>query len=308
VDVADIAVAAAVWNFLEVRRPVGFNTANPALTTTATIVLSVSPSPWTAATTTFAGNHGPSTTTVFQGRVNLPAAANPPNWPAPWQPPIPFTTSFPYVRVPGGSLVIDIHQDQSPAPGVAPWYVEYSSAPLGNRIANGPVQSNCRFSVGGYNSGLGWTTAGLQGAGGIWYVSYQGGQMPGNQIGIGVIGFQGVGGSWGGVPLPVDLGPLGAPGCAWNISWALSAPLMPTSVGARWPDQTIPNDPALRGTSFYDQALFLDAAANALGLVMSQSSRWLIAPGVGAFVQATGANAGSPNGTLATATPTFQLR
>ena len=313
VDTSDIAPPAAVWNSLQVRRPVGLGNANPALVATATIVMSMSTSAASASTTTFASNHGAAPTTVFQAQLNLAAETNPPAWPAPWQAPVPFATPFVYVGIPGGSLVIDIHQDQGASPSGTPWYVEYTSPIAGGRIANGVIPSSCRFSVGGYNSGLGWTTGGLQGNGGIWYVSYQGGQMPPNQVGVGVLGVSGVGGSWGGRPLPIDLGVLGAPGCQWNISWELSVPLQSTTTGARWPNLTIPNDPGLRGASFYEQGLFIDPPANALGLVVSQSSRWQIAPlvsgGPGAFVYATGSNHQSATGTReAGGLPTLQLQ
>ena len=113
VDCADIAAPAALWNSLAVRRPIGLANANAAFTANATITMSVSTSPWSASTTSFATNHGPSPRTVLSGQISLPSATNQATWPAPWQTPFPFSAPFPYVSVTGGALVIDILQNQT---------------------------------------------------------------------------------------------------------------------------------------------------------------------------------------------------
>jgi hypothetical protein len=297
VATSDIAPAAALWNSLGVRRPVGLGNANPVTSTTGTIMMSVSTMPYTAMTNNFATNHGPSPVTVFTGTINLPAETNPPTWPANWNT-IPFTAPFPYTNAMGPSLVIDLKQVGNTA--TTAWYVEVTSPNLGNRLENGGPQSTCKFSNGNYNSGLSYTTAGIGGNGGPWYVTYN--SLLPNTVGVAAIGVQGVGGNWNGIPLPYSLASLGAPGCTWNVSVEFMVGLATNATGsATWPTQTIPNDPALRGAFFYDHSAFVDAAANALGLVVGWSSKWEIGTQLGApgcSVSATGTTANNPTGTL----------
>ncbi|MBK8980170.1 MAG: hypothetical protein IPM29_30075 [Planctomycetes bacterium] len=75
----------------------------------------------------------------------------------------------------------------------------------------------------------------------------------------------------GGITLPVDLGPLGMPGCllANSSEDVLVAP------NARW-TLSIPMLPALVGAEFFDQAVILDGAANPAGAVLSAGSRGII--------------------------------
>jgi hypothetical protein len=76
--------------------------------------------------------------------------------------------------------------------------------------------------------------------------------------------------AWGAVPLPLDLTPIGMPGCALRMSPDLVFPLF------QWTGEAalsvgIPNDPVLRGNTFYAQGLAVDPRANALGLVVSDA-------------------------------------
>jgi hypothetical protein len=307
VDVADVGVPAALWNSLAVRRPVGLGNANPAMSTTGVIMMSVSPNAWTAATSTFASNHGAAPVTVFNGTINLPAATNPPAWPAPWETPIPFSAPFPFTSAMGLSLVIDIAQTGNSA--TTPWYVEATSPNNGGRAGSNPsAQSTCRFSNNNYNNSLGHVSQIL--VGGTWYVNY--GSILPNAIGVAAIGAQGVGGSWNGIPLPFDMSGVGAPGCSWNISMDYIVGIAASASGsAPWPVQQVPNDPSLAGAFFFDQAIFVDSAANALGLVASWSSKWEIGTGIGApgaLVAATGSAAANPAGFLTRGQlPTLQL-
>jgi hypothetical protein len=238
--------------------------------------------------------------TVLSGSVSLPAAANTATWPAPWQPPFPFTVPFPYGSLPGGSLVIDIHQDQGANRAGTSWYLEYTTPDVGGRFSNPSAQSTCRFSGGTYNNSLSYTTAGLGGNGGPWYVS-MGGIQP-NAVGMGALGAAGVGGTWNGIPLPIPLAGIGAPGCSWNVSMLITVGLAANASGsAQWPTITIPADPTLRGSAFYDHAVFVDPLANAAGLVTTWSSKWSIGTQIGApaaYLSATGNSNMNPTGTL----------
>jgi len=77
-------------------------------------------------------------------------------------------------------------------------------------------------------------------------------------------------------PLPLDLGPIGMPGCAARVSIDFVA-LVLGSGGFADHRLPIPNVPGLVGVHFYQQALVLDpGAGNALGAVMSDAAAAVI--------------------------------
>jgi hypothetical protein len=79
--------------------------------------------------------------------------------------------------------------------------------------------------------------------------------------------------SWAGRPLPLDLGPFGAPGCPLRVAPFVWFPFSAGPAGTpRW-RLPIPNDPRLAGLSFYNQALVLDPGANPLGAVLSDAQQ-----------------------------------
>lgn len=293
-DVADVSTPAAQWTGLSIRRPTGLSSANSASTTTATISMSVSPLAYASTTTNFAANHGV-TTTVLSGPISLPGSVNPPTWPAPWEAPYPFAVPFTYTNTAGQSLVVDLAQSGNTA--TSPWYVEAWYPDTGGRDSNVAAQSSCRFSNGNYNNSLSYRLPVL---GGAWYVNYN--NLLPNAIGFAAIGGSGVGGTWLGFPLPIDLSSFGAAGCSWNVSMDITIPLTASATGsAGWPTNlvTIPNGPRLIGRSFYDHAAFVDPAANAFGIVTTWSSKWTIGSNrgqPGAFVYAVGNAAGNATG------------
>ena len=295
-DVLDIAPVTASWNSLSVRRPTGLGNANVATTTNAVIMMSVSPLAYSATTTNFANNHSATPTTVLSGPINLGPATNPGTWPAPWETPFPFAAPFTYIGAAGLSLVVDVMQTGNSA--TSPWYLEAWYPDTGTRASNPNAQSSCRFSNGNYNSGLGYR---LPVVGGTWYVNYSS-VLP-NTFGFAALGTQGVGGTWGGFPLPIDLTLFGAPGCSWSVSADVMVPITSTASGsASWPTNlvTIPNGPWMAGVQFYDHAALVDAAANNFGIVTTWSSRWRIGSNrgqPGCFVYATGNSAGNATGT-----------
>lgn len=77
-------------------------------------------------------------------------------------------------------------------------------------------------------------------------------------------------------PLPLDLGVLGAPGCLLRVSLDSTLFLAGSSNSAVFA-MNIPNQPALIGKRFYEQAAALDPTANPLWLVTS--------PGYGLWIQ-----------------------
>jgi hypothetical protein len=297
---SDIPTPVAILNSVSVRRPgkgggsyLGNN--NAAMTANATITMSMSPMAYNATGTTFAANHGPSPVTVLNGPVSLPVQASQNIWPFPWEAPIMFTTPFTYVGSGGSTVVCDILQTGNT--GTSSWYVEAYNRDVGSRGENGGAQSTCKFSNAAYNSGLGYTSPVV---GGTWYVNNQGG-LPANMVGFGALGSQGVGGTWSGIPLPIDMAAYGAPGCKWNVEILISTPLIVMGTSAniyQWPTLPIPNNPALAGVNYSDQSLVLDPLANAWGVVAGWSSTWTIGSGVGALAR----HVGTSGNTAATAT------
>jgi hypothetical protein len=79
-----------------------------------------------------------------------------------------------------------------------------------------------------------------------------------------------------GVPLPFDLGLLGAPSCFLRVSneIAVSVPIDASGVGTF----TLPvsGDPALVGITIHQRAFVRGSGANALGLAATDAARLLI--------------------------------
>ena len=81
--------------------------------------------------------------------------------------------------------------------------------------------------------------------------------------------------SLGGVPLPFDLTPLGAPGCSIvnDVIALLGGTTMADPNGSVLVQVPLPLDPALVGGVFFTQYLFISPAANALGVFTSNGRR-----------------------------------
>ena len=81
--------------------------------------------------------------------------------------------------------------------------------------------------------------------------------------------------TFSGLPLPLDLGVIGAPGCDLAMTGDLSSLLL-ANPGANTVSLPIPNNPALQCFTFYQQAAVVDFAANQLGFVLSNASAAVI--------------------------------
>jgi len=81
--------------------------------------------------------------------------------------------------------------------------------------------------------------------------------------------------SWSGGPLPGSLASLGMPGCTLfaDPQFLFTTPIALGRATLSW---SLPNDPALAGVQFYDQAIVLDAGVNPLGAVMSNAGHGVI--------------------------------
>lgn len=79
-----------------------------------------------------------------------------------------------------------------------------------------------------------------------------------------------------GLPLPLDLGVIGAPGCELATSADATALLIANPGPGNIYPVPIPNDPLLICASFYAQAAVLDIPANSLGFVLSNAQAAVI--------------------------------
>jgi hypothetical protein len=72
--------------------------------------------------------------------------------------------------------------------------------------------------------------------------------------------------AWGAIPLPFELGVLGAPGCRLLVSGDIVTGHPLDALGAASVSFGIPADTGLLGASIHQQFFVLDGGANALGL------------------------------------------
>ena len=80
--------------------------------------------------------------------------------------------------------------------------------------------------------------------------------------------------SGGLIPLPLDLGVLGAPGCNLRVSLDVTDTVIGAGTTANW-NFAIPNNPALVGFQLFNQAASVDTT-NAFGFVMSDAYAWMV--------------------------------
>lgn len=268
-DTADIPVTLAALNGMAWRRTNVFGNDNPAGTAVLTVKLGMAPTDGLGISNTFANNLKPGVVQVFSGQINLPHESYSGPNPAPFTITIPFSAAFPYSKTGGGALVADVLVSSINQAQQDGWILDAAVRVGGDLLDNGPGQFTCKFSDGRWNDTIGW--GGGWYPGGEWLLGY-GGLKP-NVVGIQALGTKGLGNTWSGLTLPIDMAPLGAPGCSWNVSIDVSVPLTVDATGWAWlPGLPIPNDPAVVGAIFYNQGLFLDPLANALGTVASWST------------------------------------
>lgn len=115
-----------------------------------------------------------------------------------------------------------------------------------------------------------------------------------------VLTFGGSDSSWSGLPLPFDLGVIGAPMCFITNDILLTRGNA-TQAGSRGQvvDMlTIPDDPTLAGASFFSQYLFLQTGANQLGLFTSDGRRNTIGKPIGVARVFAQGNTGATGGVV----------
>lgn len=300
-DTKDIPTPIALLRQMEFRRTSflgGRMTPNPAATWDITLVLSVNRYGLATVASTFAFNVGNLPMTVFSGRVNLPFDASTVN-PPPFTAQIPFTALFPYLQAAGAGLVADFYVTGYFAPGRQDsWRFDSQVATVTTFTTNGRSDPRCRFGVNGNTGNTlvvnGTLLAGLP-------VSFGYLNLLPRAPGLIVIGNLGEGWTWGGLVLPIDLEPLGAPGCFLRASIDIAFVVQCDATGnATTPTFTLPPEVGSTGP-YYIQGIFLDASANDLGLMTTASGSFTIGGGDlprGARVSRLADTGMSPTGTV----------
>lgn len=154
----------------------------------------------------------------------------------------------------------------------------FSTAPYSPRVWNGTLYYDA-FDVGAYGfvgtgcaGSIGPTITAVPGTGpriGSTLVLDLAGMPANGGAAVMVLGFSTT--LWNGQPLPVDLTTLGLTGCAGRVD-PFQTFLVPHANGSAQWSLPIPVVSAFVGDLFYNQALVLDPAANALGAVMSDAA------------------------------------
>ena len=277
-DTADLPVTVATITELAWHRNNFWLNTMPAGTITMTIVIGTSPNAPALTSNAFATNLAHGTSTVFSGTVSWPSVSKG-TGPAPYTHSVMLASPYAYAPGTDKSFVVDVVETASTYVNASP-LVDASEPDIGRRFENGGLQLSCRFHNGNYSGGLdGSVFAALNNNGGLWYLRFTG-LLP-NAAGYMMLSAYGLDRP-GPYTLPLDLAPLGAPGCKWTIGFELG-PIFPIVVdasgSARGPNLIVP--PGLGGDWFYDQSVFLDPTANALGLVVTWPSKWYVGTGRG---------------------------
>ena len=82
--------------------------------------------------------------------------------------------------------------------------------------------------------------------------------------------------AWSGIPLPFNLGGVGAPQCNLLVSADFLAVAATSAVGGATIPVSIPNDASLLSGKFYQQFTVVDAGANALGYAFTRGGEGTI--------------------------------
>lgn len=242
---------------------------------------------------TFADNRSGRLVTLFSGSYNLPTQAAV-RGVGPWNIVWKFTNPFVYLNT-KGHLLIEIEMP-------------------------GNARTKFRYTLDGFMAGTTGSTKSFGSKGRFKTAdrfnmfSSADGLRPGGEAKMDVVllkqnypAFAIYGASnrnFGPIPLPLDLGPLGAPGNLLHVSFDIMFPIptrriAATSFSAR-AVLPLPNLVALEGATLYGQTFFLDIPSNALGLVFSNGTRMTLGKGKAApFQTVHGLNTNFPHGGFA---------
>lgn len=217
--------------------------------------------------TYFSKNSGADRTLVFDSMVVIPPSLGSPSSPAPWTAPhavqFPFTQSLMYH---GGDLCIEVLT--KPVLGqTPPWWAIDAVVEKGAGTAVEFGQS-CVPQMGSAPAGVS-TSMLTVGSAAVFYL--RGERVTGS--GVCLLGTSNT--FYGSVPLPLDLGALGAAGCSLltnPIAFNKLTPIMGLSSSASGYARMgllLPRFPNLAGMTIYSQWVVMDPGANALNMTFS---------------------------------------
>ncbi len=278
-DVRDLGLSSAILKSIAFRS-INYPWYSQASRTQGmTFALSHGPNAPRTLSTTFAANEGKDRKVVFSSNVlwpkDIPVKGVPP-----FAVRVPFSSPFPFVQTRGKSLVVDVRITSSTALS-GDWQYDLALWDWGKMANFNHNQANCKDSAGRRVYETRWVPSNdpLQ-PGGRFSITYLRGGTP-NAQGMASVGLQGVGGKWAGATLPIDLTPMGAPGCYAAVASLAWWPFTTNAFGTgTFPPVAIPNRPNVIGVHFFDQSYLVDRKANALGIVPIFSSEWVIGSGV----------------------------
>ncbi len=199
----------------------------------------------------YEANRGTDRTAVLSSQpVNFPAFTASGNGPQPWNVSVPIQP-FPYTA--GQPIQIEWEVATPPNGAEMPtWFADAKvytiRANSGYFIRDHPSHA-CpdRDTIyAGVVGGPGETMS-------VWYYSLSGPGLPA------VMYFGTSDQSWNGIPLPIDLTPIGFPGCAVRVDLLAGIAGVTDGVSGRFRvDRRIPRDPSLRGQIIYSQNFVWD--------------------------------------------------
>ncbi len=261
IEASSIAKVAASISGIALRG--NFNTAgySSAVFPNVTVSVGYSNNAANGMTTSFAGNASSPMAVVYQGALTLnPVAAPMGSGPLAWSISIPFTKAFVYNPA-LGNLLVDLVSDNGASTRTG-WSVDTLQAGGSHHVygTGGTLSGHDRLGL-VVNTGISSHTPGgkIEIAATTSFNSY---------VGEMLVGFRGL-------PVGIDLTPLGAVGNSLYIDAVASVPLsFQSSFIGKFALVAVPlpSTPSLVGASLFSQAYVLDAAANAAGLVTTQAA------------------------------------
>jgi hypothetical protein len=214
---------------------------------------------------------------VFQGTVNLPTFTGSNNDPSAFAFSVKFQAPFVYTQSAGQNLLLELQNTSSADISTVVDAVNGSGVRTTRLYA---FSATAATGVLAPNSGLVYrfdTVAGsravapqlssseLPTAGKSFQLDLsQGRKSSGAAM---LLGFSKT--SWAGIPLPFDLGLLGAKGCDLLVSWDILVPTVTDASGDAAVRLPLPAGKDMLGATFHSQFLVLDPPANPLGFVWS---------------------------------------
>jgi hypothetical protein len=216
----------------------------------------------------FAANSGLDAVTVFSGTIDWPPRKT-------WEQPVfvltlPFVRPFSFLKSRGKSLVVDVKSRLMTPLG---WQVAAAAPDLGRFDFN--YRGDCWLirHVFSYGGGVGSVGRHRAPGGSLEFSWYN---IPPNAACLASIGLVGIGGKWGNLTLPIDLGA----GCPWSVASLFFWPFSTDAFGiGRVPPLPIPQDPKFSGLRLYEQSMCFAPNLNSIGMVTFFSMQFFLGSG-----------------------------